>query len=175
MVRKKSKLGTGNFRKFILPSFPFRRHSVLQSLKSGSFLRKTLKKSSFWRHQKQREMTEKDPRWQSSRWKLHTPPPWTKQELQPENIEQSTWIITWKSAERKSITKDLQRKPQRDYRKGGYLSCKLPQPWKEWGLSPSSPPQPRAPEPGKGAHITSGYENQQGSCLLKKGESLLEN
>lgn len=52
VVRKKSKHGTGNFGKCILPSFPFRRHSVLQSLKNGSLLRKTFQKSSFWRHQK---------------------------------------------------------------------------------------------------------------------------
>lgn len=51
---------------------------------------------------------------------------------------------------------------------GEYLSCRG-FPDKYGVLSPSQAPQPRAPEPGRAAHITSGCERQRGFCLPGRG------
>ena len=47
------------------------------------------------------KILEKDPRWELSRWQLHSPPPRTKLELQLK----STWIAKWTLAEQKSYNK----------------------------------------------------------------------
>ena len=112
------------------------------------------------------------------------------------NIKQAIWIINGRPVEQKSYNKGfieitLKQVGITDMKSagpipkgggwyfGGILQLNistvnvLPE---KYGVSaPSKTPQTRAPELGRGNHVTSGCENQQEFCLPGSDMSLLEN
>ena len=112
----------------------------------------------------------RDPRWQQSRWKLHLPPPRTKLELQQMHrtinlnnqlktscTEVNDYRFTEEATSR--LVGSMERKKNWPHSHQRNISAAEFPPEKYRVSTPCQTPQPRAPEPRRGAHKTSGCEN----------------